>query len=69
MIQDSFPPTVMAAFVQYKWSESLANIIKVFKGVIKTETTMKTIIAVITPVKLLLPEMKAIEEAIKIPMK
>ena len=68
MIQASFPPTVMAAFVQCKWSMSLANTIKVFKGVIKTDTTMKTIIAVITPVKDFLPLTKAILAAINIPI-
>ena len=68
MIQDNLPPTVVA-LTQSKWVESLARIIKSFKGVIKTDVTMKTIIAVITPVKLLLPVTKAILAAIRVPMK
>ena len=56
MIQLSDCPTVVA-LAQFKWDESLAKIIRDFKGLIKMEVTMKTIIAVITPVKLLLPVM------------
>ena len=68
MMQLSDCPTV-ATLPQFKCPESLARIIKLFNGVIKTEVTTKTIIAVITPVKVLLPVTKAILAAIIVPMK
>ena len=56
-IQASFPPTVIVALVQSKCVESRAKTIRLFKGEIKTETTTKTIIAVIAPVMDFFPVM------------